>query len=96
MDKAALEAHFAALPADARQIWAELIDVFMTRVDAAIDAAGVDAVVAMALSIYDKFIAPIDVPFVPEFVEKTVFDPTAKYLLEQAIRGFHDRVHREP
>lgn len=87
--------HLAASHPNAALRFKDLLDWAIPQADAAIDAAGIDAVVAAALLLYDKYIAPADIPWVPTFVEATVIDPAAKLLLEQVIRGFHTAVHRD-
>lgn len=91
----ALASRLESMPLSAPARLAALIDWAMIQVDSAIDAAGVDNVVMIAQQLYDKYIAPIDVPWIPDPAEPAVIDLPAKWLLAQVIRGFHAIVHRD-
>lgn len=95
MSREAFESRLAALPAHAHvRLWA-LLDYVREAIDDAVDAAGVDALVAYAHDLYDKHIAPIDVPWVPNADEPEVIDKPAKWLIAQAIHGAHNAIHTE-
>lgn len=54
-----------------------------------------DAVIAWVQAAYDKYVAPMDIPYVPQAVENALVDPTAKLLLTLAITMFYDKLVRE-
>lgn len=56
-------------------------------------AGGVDALVVQVHALYDTYIAPYDIPGVPEFIEKTFVDSSAKRAIEYALRAAHDAIH---
>jgi len=91
----AFEAQIATLPKNATLRVAALLDWAMTQVDKAIDTAGVDNVVMFCQAMYDKYIAPLDVPWVPDAAEPAAVDLPAKWLIGQVIRGFHEYVHQD-
>lgn len=96
MSHGLIEARLAALPANASVRFATLMEWILQQFDAAIDAVGVDNVVLAAHTLYDKYIAPLDVPWVPNEREPELIDLPAKYLLARVIHGLHDRVHNAP
>lgn len=46
---------------------------------------GLDAVKTLVASIYDQYIAPIDIPGVPNLVESTVVDPLLRVVVLKAV-----------
>lgn len=94
---AELSAHLQGLPAKADVRFASLSDWAMVRVmDELIDKIGVDNIVLAAQSAYDEYVAPFDIPGVPNHMEPALIDQPAKMLLALLIRGFHDLVHNKP
>lgn len=85
----------AAMPPAAELRLVALIDIVRDRLDDAIDAVGIDETIRQANALYDLYVAPIDVPYIPEIVEVTVVDRVAKQLLEGFIRRLHERIHVE-
>ena len=96
MSHEAIAATLDSSPASAAARVAALLDWAMQQVDSAIDSAGVENVVLVAQSMYDKYIAPLDIPWIPDATEPVVIDMPAKWLIGQIIRGFHEHVHHEP
>ena len=90
-------AQLAGLPPSAQLRFMELLDWAKTIdwADNAIDAAGLENIIAAAQRLYDTHIAPVDIPWVPQLVESTVIDPAAKLLIEHMIRGFHALIHND-
>lgn len=93
---AKLSARFESLPKSAPLRTAALLDWAMDRVDDVIDETGVEQIIAIAMQLYDTYIAPIDVPWVPNLAEPVVIDEPAKWLIAQVIRGFHQPIHKAP
>ena len=50
-----------------------------------------DAIIRAALSLFDEFIEPIDIPVIPDFLEATV-DATIRSQLEVALNWAFDQV----
>jgi hypothetical protein len=96
MSNEILAATLTALPPNAATRLAALLEWARIQVDSAFDAAGVDNVVLVAQGMYSKYIAPLDVPWIPDSQEPAMIDLPAKWFIGQVIRGFHNIVHREP
>lgn len=96
MDTARIEQQLISIDPNAAQRLAALLDWAMQYADSAIDAAGVENIVLVSQGLYDKYIAPIDVPWIPDPAEPVVVDFPARWFIGQVIRGFHQFVHREP
>lgn len=91
---AELSAHLLGLPADRGIRQAAALDwAFVRMMDEAIDAIGIENVIAAFLSAYDKFCVPLDIPLVPDNLEPA-FDDSVKFALAATIRGFHAHIHR--
>lgn len=81
------EAHLASLPPEAETRFASLIVFACQEVHALTDQfGGIDAFVAWEKQLYDQYIAPVDVPWVPNVMEPAVIDMPAKMLLESLTR----------
>lgn len=91
----AFEAQLAASPALAEFRLLDILDFLRNHADDAIDTIGVDAAIKFAHDLYDRFVAPIDIPFVPDLLEPTVIDGPAKALIAAVIRRVHERIHRD-
>jgi hypothetical protein len=85
----------ARLAASAPSAESRLIDILTEPLDDAIDLLGESAVIAQLHALYDQYVAPADVPWVPEVVEATVIDPLAKSLIATAVKRFHARIHKD-
>ena len=88
-------ARLAVLPPRAAIRFADIIKWARKQLDDAIDAAGVDKIIAQANVLYDKYVAPVNIPWVPDILEPTLIDAPAKQLLAAIIRGFHDLIHED-
>lgn len=91
----AFEAKLAALPAEASTRLAALLDYIREMIDDKIDKHGIENVIYYVQSQYDKHIAPLDIPWIPNADEPAVVDAPAKWLLAQAVHGFHKLVHKD-
>lgn len=90
-----LSSHLASLPADRGMRQAAALDWGLVQIaDEAIDAIGIDNIIAAVLSAYDKYCIPLDIPFIPDNLEPA-FDDSAKFFIAATIRGFHAHIHRE-
>lgn len=66
---------------------------FMRLVEAAGEYTSVekrDAVLKAAALLYDRVIAPLDIPNVPEFLERSLVDPAIKKFFLQLVAGAID------
>jgi hypothetical protein len=45
--------------------------------------------------LYDRFLAPVDIPWAPELVETQLIDPWAKSLIASAVKRAHAKIHKE-
>jgi hypothetical protein len=50
------------------------------------------AVLQLAASFYDQVLAPLDIPYVPEPLERMIVDPTIKKIFLQLVGGSVDRL----
>lgn len=87
------ESKLTSAPKVARIRFASILDWARSSIDDAMDRAGLDNLVNQANDLYDRYVKPVDVPWVPDVMEPTLIDQPAKLILEQLIRGFHDLVH---
>lgn len=88
-------AQLAASPKSAGDRFRAIIDYVRELVDDSIDAVGVDNIIIQAHELYDRFVAPLDVPWVPDVAEPNTIDRPAKQLLAALIRSFHNSIHTE-
>jgi hypothetical protein len=91
----AIRASLEAAPKTAGSRLALLLDWARRSIDDAIDSAGLNNITKQADELYDAYVAPLDIPGVPDFVERTLVDPAAKRILTAIIRGFYDLVDDE-
>jgi hypothetical protein len=92
---AALESSLAASPKDASLRLLDLLAFAADHLDDLIDSLGEDVVIANLHGLYDRFLAPVDVPWIPELVETQLIDPWAKSLIASAVKRAHARIHKE-
>lgn len=71
----------------------DLIDPALAAIDKAIDLVGEEAVVAYLTAEYDQYIVPIDIPYVPEAMEK-VIDAIAKKEIKVLVSAAHKAIHK--
>lgn len=90
-----IQARLAALPRRAGVRFLAIIEWAKGGLDDAIDMVGIDEVVKQAHLLYDQFVAPIDVPWIPAVLEPTLIDAPAKQILESIIRNLHDAIHED-
>lgn len=95
LSAASFEASLSAMPANASLRSAALLEWARSLIDQGIDKAGVENIVLTVQHFYDKHIAPLDVPWIPDAREPELIDLPAKWLIGQIIRGFHDLIHRD-
>jgi hypothetical protein len=92
---ATLRAELAAAPPEAET---RLLRIFGTLIDGivdAIDSVGVEAVIVEVLKLYDEFVAPVNVPWVPDLLEPALIDAPAKQLIAATIRRAHAKIHKD-
>jgi hypothetical protein len=70
-------------------------DVFAKHIDDLIHEYGADNIKAAFNAYYDKHLAPLDVPYVPDSAEPFVIDQPAKLLFGRVLDFIHAKVHRE-
>ena len=90
---AGLSASLESAPQNAAVRSAALLSWVLSQADEMIHAVGIENFIVMVNAAYDKYIAPIDVPWVPDVAEPVVIDAPAKWFIGQVIRGIHDRIH---
>lgn len=56
---------------------------------------GVEAVKKLVGQLYDTYVAPIDLPYIPNLVEDLVVDPALRKLCVAAVDAVHEHVHGE-
>jgi hypothetical protein len=88
-------AMLAAAPPDRDVRLVYILDFIREALDDAIDSVGVDNLVAQVDSLYDLYIAPLDIPYVPDHLEPQLVDLPVKQTLAALIRGFHKRIHTD-
>ena len=88
----ALSAQLDSAPKSAGVRFAAIIAWAKHAIDDVIDAAGVETIVSHAVALYDRYVAPVDVPWIPDLLEPTLLDLPAKQLLAIVIRGFAELV----
>lgn len=89
---AQIRARLDSAPKSAGSRYAAILDWAREAIDDAIDSAGVEAIVSQAVGLYDLYVAPVDVPWVPDILEPSLIDLPAKQLLAVVIRGFAELV----
>ena len=87
-----IRARLESAPKSASTRYAVIIDWARKAIDDAIDSAGVENIVSRAIALYDAYVQPVDVPWVPDILEPTLIDLPAKQLLAVVIRGFAELV----
>lgn len=92
---ATLRARLAAAPPEAETRFLGIAAFLIDELDDAIDSIGVEPTIAEVLKLYDEFIAPVNVPWVPDILEPAVIDAPAKQLIAATIRRAHARIHKD-
>jgi hypothetical protein len=92
---AAFEQQLAASPKDASLRLLDLLAFAAEHLDTLIDTLGEDVVIDQLHRLYDRFLAPVDIPWAPELVETQLIDPWAKSLITAAVKRAHARIHKE-
>jgi len=87
------QAEVRDMPVSAGPRLVAILDYIRETLDGVTDEIGIEAVIAQFNELYDTFVAPVDIPFVPNLVEPLV-DAQIKKVLAQLIRGFHDMIHK--
>lgn len=83
-----IQTQLATAPKSAGWRFWKIIEWAKASIDNAIDSTGVDNIITQAHLLYDSYVAPVDVPWVPDVLEPMVIDRPAKQLLSALIRGF--------
>ncbi len=74
-----------------------IVDFITKPIDDLIhEAGGIDPFCLKIRELYDRYISPVDVPWVPNVLEPAVIDTPAKALIEAVIRRFHEAIHKVP
>jgi len=84
-----------SMPALAELRIAGLIDLVRDQLDDLIDSVGVEEVIRQVHTLYDVYVAPVNVPFVPDILEPSLIDAPIKQVLAGLIRRLHERIHDE-
>jgi hypothetical protein len=92
---ATLRANLTTAPAQAETRLLSIFGFVIDEIDDAIDSIGVEAVIVEVLKLYDEFVAPISVPWVPDLLEPALIDAPAKQLIAATIRRAHSRIHKD-
>jgi hypothetical protein len=92
---ATLRAELAATPPEAETRLLKIFGTLIDGIDDAIDSVGVEVVVAEVDRLYVEFVAPIDIPWIPNIIEPAVIDAPARQLIAATIRRAHARIHKE-
>jgi hypothetical protein len=92
---ATLRAELAAAPPEAETRLLRIFGTLIDGIDDAIDSVGVEAVIVEVLKLYDEFVAPISVPWVPDLLEPALIDAPAKQLIAATIRRAHAKIHKD-
>jgi molybdopterin-guanine dinucleotide biosynthesis protein A len=92
---ATLRAELAAAPAQAETRLLSIFGFVIDEIDDAIDSIGVEAVIVEVLKLYDEFVAPVDIPWIPSLLEPALIDAPAKQLIAATIRRAHSRIHKD-
>lgn len=87
-----IRARLDSAPKSAGSRFAVIVDWARKAIDDAIDSAGVEEIVGRAVALYDSYVAPVNIPWVPDILEPTLIDLPAKQLLAVLIRGFAELV----
>lgn len=86
-----------ALPASDRSpfiLGQRLVAFFVENLDALIHTlGGIDAVIRTAEAAYDAYVAPLDIPGVPNLIEPQV-DSAMRLAIGAVLRSVHSQVHR--
>jgi hypothetical protein len=90
-----LRANLATAPAQAETRLLSIFGFVIDEIDDAIDAVGVEPLIVEVLKLYDEFVAPVNVPWVPDILEPAVIDAPAKQLIAATIRRAHARIHKD-
>jgi hypothetical protein len=87
-----IEAHLASLPPEAETRLAALITFVCQEAHTLADQmGGIDAFVAYEAKLYDTYVAPVDVPWVPDMLEPVLIDVPVKKVLEAITRRAYQR-----
>lgn len=71
-----------------------LVAFFVENLDSFIHACGgIDAVIRAAEKAYDDYVAPLDIPGVPNLIEPQV-DSAIRLAIGAVLRSVHSQVHR--
>lgn len=98
----AIESQLAASPPVGVNRFSDILNWVRTLGDAAFhNLGGEAAVIAIGHGLYDKYVAPIDIPFVPGntepgSIEGMVIDAPAKMFITAGVKAAHKAVHVEP
>lgn len=93
----ALSSHLDALPPVAEVRLVAIIEFITKPIDDLIhEVGGIDQFCLKVRELYDKYIAPVDVPWVPNTLEPALIDTPAKAILEAVIRRLHEQIHKVP
>jgi len=86
----------AASPAFAETRLLSIFEFLADELDDVIHGmGGVEPVIVEVHKLYDAYVAPIDVPWIPSILEPTLIDMPAKQILAATIRRLHDRIHKD-
>lgn len=90
-----IQGRLAAAPPVANTRLAILLAWLMDRLDDAVDHVGVENIIKELHDLYDTYIAPIDVPYVPDPLEPTLIDNPLKKAISDLVLSVHKRIHKD-
>jgi len=94
---AQVEQHLDGLPKAAEVRMAAIVELLTKPIDDLIHSAGgIEKFCDKLDELYDKYIAPQDVPFVPDEFEDDLIDNPLKALMRATARRFHEAIHKVP
>lgn len=91
-----LEGKLAASPKFAETRLLFLFDELREVLDDLVHGVGgIEPAIVEVHKLYDLYIAPVDVPWVPNILEPALIDAPAKTLIGAIMRRLHERIHNE-
>jgi hypothetical protein len=85
---AVIQDQLSASPKFAAPRFWKIIEWARARIDDSLDSMGVENIITQANLLYDSYVAPVDIPWVPDVAEPMMIDAPAKQILASLIRSF--------
>lgn len=91
-----LASQLSAEPAGKIGRAASLIEYVWDYADDLIDGlGGAEPLIVEINKLYDQYVAPYDVPGIPDALEPALIDAPVKLLIASIVRRLHDRIHKD-